>query len=169
MEIERKWLIDPKNPPFSLQNAAISEMEQAYIAFDPSLRIRSVNGKAHYLTIKTLPADANGELLIREEYEIPISPAAYAGLLPKAEGTVIHKTRYRVPLAGGLTAEIDRFHGALTGLAYLEIEFPDAESALRYPDPPGVLRDVSNHPAFTNGALARDGYPAEALRALGIE
>lgn len=162
MEIERKWLIDPQCPPLPLENAEIWQIEQAYLAFSPCIRVRSVNNACFFLTVKTLPATADGTLISREEYEFPISRGTYERLIKAAEGTVISKTRYRVPAGNGLIAETDIFHGALEGLAYLEIEFPDENSALSYPDPSGILCDVSNDPAFTNGALARNGFPETA-------
>ena len=162
MEIERKWLIDPNRLPFPREGAEVWNVEQAYLAFSPCIRIRSVNDEHFFLTVKILPGTANGSLISREEYEFPIPRETYEDLRSKSAGTVLSKTRYRVPLGNGLTAETDIFHGELEGLAYLELEFPDEESAVSYPDPAGTLCDVSNDPAFTNGALARNGFPEAA-------
>ena len=51
------------------------------------------------------------------------------------------------------------FSGALQGLAYLEIEFPDVASAENYPTPGWVLTDVTRDLRFKNSALAQDGMP----------
>jgi len=162
VEIERKWLIDKNNPPYALEGGEVWETEQAYLAFDPVIRIRSVNGTRFFLTVKSLPRGHEGSLLSREEYEIPIPRKTFENLRKKAEGTVLSKTRYRVCIGDNLLAETDFFHGELEGLAYLEIEFPDEKTARDFPDPPGVLMDVSDDPLFTNAALARRGYPERA-------
>ena len=52
------------------------------------------------------------------------------------------------------------FSGALQGLAYLEIEFPDVESAERYPSPAWVKADVTHDVRYKNSSLAQDGMPA---------
>lgn len=166
MEIERKWLIDAKHPPYPLEGSEVWRVEQAYLAFEPAIRIRSVNDERFFLNVKTLPPDCGAELIRREEFEVPIPRETYKKLLKNAEGTVIFKTRYRTKITADLTAETDIFHGELTGLAYLEIEFPDEKSARAFQNPPGILCDVSDDFSFTNVALARDGFPAEAKKYL---
>ena len=55
--------------------------------------------------------------------------------------------------------EIDIFSGALEGLAYLEIEFPDIESAALYPTPVWAVADVTQDLRFKNSSLAQHGLP----------
>ena len=43
----------------------------------------------------------------------------------KADGNVITKTRYKIPLNQGLTLELDLFEGLFDGLVMGEVEFPE--------------------------------------------
>ena len=45
------------------------------------------------------------------------------------------KTRYLVPLDGGLTAEVDVYEGALDGLLTAEVEFADEAAAHAFAAP----------------------------------
>ena len=47
--------------------------------------------------------------MVREEYNLPLTKESYEHLLEKADGTVITKTRYRIPEKNGLTIELDVF------------------------------------------------------------
>ena len=55
--------------------------------------------------------------------------------------------------------EIDIFSGDLEGLAYLEIEFVNIESAENYKDPNWVIKDVTTDLLYKNGHLSRYGIP----------
>lgn len=158
MEIERKWLIDSSNIPYDLSKLERCSIEQAYVSFSPVIRIRKINdGKRYLLTVKgDVPGSGH---LVRREYELEISSAQYASLMKKAEGNVINKTRYFHKRSDGLVEEIDLFEGSLDGLAYLEIEFEDEESARAFPSPEWTIADVTEVKGFNNGALARFGMP----------
>lgn len=84
------------------------------------------------MTIKTDDPAFKG--LKRTEQEYRITEDEYTALLPKKEGSTIHKTRYSL-LDDNRTIEIDIFHDQLDGLAYMEIEFPSAEKADTFEDP----------------------------------
>ena len=161
MEIERKWLLDAEHIPYDLDTLEAFEIEQAYISFRPSIRVRKLRGKdgaeRFVLTVKS--ASVDGGALAREEYELPIDRGEYDSLLQKAEGCIIRKTRYLMRRADGLLEEIDLFHGDLEGLAYLEIEFADIEQARAFPSPDWTQRDVTAEKRFRNSALARFGLP----------
>ena len=160
MEIERKWLADAAAIPYDLSGLHSYAIEQFYVAFSPTIRARRINGgERHVLTVKTRPEGLQHDGLQREEYEFPLSAEEYDSLLQDAKGTVIRKTRYTVPLENGLTEELDVFSGALEGLVFLEIEFPDTESALAYPDPSWVKADVTYDNRYKNGSLAIHGMP----------
>ncbi|MBQ7541156.1 MAG: CYTH domain-containing protein [Clostridia bacterium] len=161
MEIERKWLLDTERIPYDLDTLEAYEIEQAYISFRPSVRVRRLRGKngaeRFVLTVKSAAVD--GGSLAREEFELPIDRKAYDSLLKKAEGRVIRKTRYLVRRSDGLLEEIDLFRGDLEGLAYLEIEFGDVAQAQSFPSPDWTQRDVTADKRFRNSALARFGMP----------
>ena len=72
---------------------------------------------------------------------------------------MISKTRYINKRQDGLTEEIDIFKGGLSGLAYLEIEFPDEISAENFKEPDWVIKDVTLEKGFSNGELAEYGMP----------
>lgn len=160
MEIERKWLVCPGRIPYDLPALRSYTIEQAYISFYPTIRIRKINnGEKHILTVKTHPEGMKHAGLQREETELPLSAHEYNALMKRVCGTVIRKTRYLHEISEGLTEEIDIFHGALEGLAFVEIEFPDTESALKYPDPVWAERDVTFDNRYKNSSLAENGLP----------
>ena len=86
MEIERKYLI--KKLPEDLAQYPYMEMEQAYLCTEPVVRVRK-EGEDYVLTYKSKG------LMVREEYNLPLTKESYEHLLEKADGTVITKTRYR--------------------------------------------------------------------------
>ena len=89
MEIERKFTI--KQLPENLNGYPCRLIEQAYLNTNPVIRIRREDDR-YYMTYK-------GEgLMAREEYNLPLNADAYAHLLPKADGNVISKKRYLIPL-----------------------------------------------------------------------
>ncbi len=146
MEIERKFLADPGE--LDLTQYKKKEMSQGYISTDPVIRIRQSND-SYILTVK------NGGLLVREEFETPLSREQYNALAKKAEGVFLSKTRYLIPLEEGYTAELDIFHEALEGLVYVEVEFPTVEEAQCFRAPKWFLREVTEDGSYTNAALSR--------------
>ena len=149
MEIERKFLVS--RLPDALDTFPRVRMEQAYICTDPVLRIRRA-GERYVLTCK------GRGLLAREEFELELSPEAYARLLPKTEGVRIVKDRYCIPL-GAHTVELDIFHGTLAPLMFAEVEFATEDAARAFVAPDWFGREVTFDPAYTNAALSRDGLP----------
>lgn len=157
LEIERKWLLDLSNIPRDFDSAEkIQRMEQAYISFSPTIRIRMINEEQFVLTVKSHGGKGSGKYS-RTEYELEISAEEYRNLMQKHEGNIIRKTRYVFQAENDLKEEIDIFSGALAGLAYLEIEFPDEASAAAYPGPAFAVRDVSDDKRYTNAYLSANG------------
>lgn len=150
MEIERKFLTTTL--PFDITAYPCRQITQAYIATSPTIRIRQSDDTC-FLTIK-----GKGHLA-REEYELPISQAEYNALLPKIEGTPVVKKRYLVPLAEGLTAEVDIYAGALAGLMTTEVEFPSLEAAQKFTPPAWFGADISEERAYKNTSLSLYGLP----------
>ena len=154
-EIERKWVIDPKNVPFDLTKAKSDYMHQSYISFSPTIRIRCENGERYVLCVK---AKSKGSYLAREEFETELTKEQYDFLLTKKEGNTIEKIRYTVK-KDDLNYEIDIFKGDLAPLAYLEIEFPTVEAALAFKSPEWVVKDVTDDFKYKNASLAKNGIP----------
>ena len=155
-EIEKKWLIREEDIPYDLSKAEIYELVQTYINFSPEIRVRNINNNEYILTTK---CDTALKGFVREEHEYLISKEEYDILLKKQEGNTIYKTRYKLEDENGITMEIDIFSGELKGLAYLEIEFLDTETAENYGSPNWVIKDVTTDLEYKNGYLARYGIP----------
>ena len=116
MEIERKFLI--KQIPKDCTSFPCRQIEQAYLNTDPVVRVRRDN-EDYYLTYK------GKGLLSREEYNLPLNKEAYEHLLSKADGIILTKKRYMIPVPGNehLTIELDVFEGHYNGLILAEVEF----------------------------------------------
>lgn len=151
MEIERKYLIE--HLPFDPEAFPKSQIEQAYLCTSPVIRIRRENDR-FYLTYKSKG------LLEREEYNLPLTKEAYDHLLRKADGRILTKERYRIPLPGtGYTIELDRFSGDYQGLFLAEVEFPSKEEAMAFQAPDWFGRDVTFTGEYQNSRLALEAEP----------
>ncbi len=160
-EIERKWLVDKAKIPFDFSKAEPLVMEQSYINFSPTIRLRNTNDKSYILCVKN---KGGKDGLSRDEFETEISKEDYEKLLLKTEGTIIRKTRYCIDTDDGLTMEFDFFEGELSGLCYMEIEFSSEEDALSYPNPPWAIKDVTEDVRYKNAMLAKVGMPSDAQK-----
>ncbi len=149
MEIERKFL--PKQLPQNLSDYEVHQIEQGYLCVDPVVRIRRLDDRC-YLTYK-----AKG-LLAREEYNLPLSAEAYAHLKPKADGRIIKKKRYLIPLDGGLTVELDVFEEDLAPLILAEVEFSSTQEAERFVPPAWLGTDVTYDKHYHNSEMSRADY-----------
>lgn len=149
MEIERKYLV--KSLP-KLSAYTYKKLTQAYISTSPVIRLRQMN-ENFFLTVKS-----SGHLM-REEFEMPISYEEYTSLLNKVEGNAIEKTRYYIPLANNLTAELDLYHGFLDGLLTVEVEFDSEEAALNFTPPDWFGEDITFDARYKNNQLALNGRP----------
>ena len=152
MEIERKYLVSelPKN----LDSYPHTEIEQGYLCTSPTLRIRRM-GDVFILTVKEHVVGSSTAIQNREE-EFTMPRSSYERLKAKCDGNLVSKTRYRIPLADGLTAELDLFHGAHQGLRLVEVEFPTVEAADAFVAPAWFGEDVSADPRYRNSWLANN-------------
>lgn len=153
MEIERKYLVEKL--PENYENFPSREIEQAYLCINPVVRVRK-DGETFYLTYKSKG------LLAREEYNLPLNGEAYQHLLAKADGIVLTKTRYRIPIEGTeLTIELDVFHGTYEGLVLAEVEFVTEDEALAFVPPTWFGRDVTFSGEYQNSRLSRGEGPGK--------
>lgn len=150
MEIERKYLVN--NLPDNLDQNPHVEIEQGYLCTSPTLRIRKM-GDVYWLTVKEKVRTDSSAIHNREE-EFRLSAEAYNRLKTKCEGYMVCKTRYRIPL-GGLTAELDIFHGRHEGLQLVEVEFPSSVVADTFTPPSWFGTDVSTRPEYRNSFLSQ--------------
>lgn len=145
MEIERKFLV--KYVPVNVSRYEHKELSQGYIYTLPVIRIRKSDDE-YFLTVKS------EGLLERQEFEINISEKVFNDLSLKCDGNIISKTRYRIPLEDGLTAELDIFHGVFEGLMYVEVEFSSVEEAESFTAPDYFGRDVTQFEQYQNSSLS---------------
>ena len=145
-EVERKFLI--KTIPDNLESYPHSLIEQGYLCTSPVLRVRRLDD-TYILTYKS------SGMMIREEYEHPLTKEGYRHLIAKADGLIISKTRYRIPDNSGHTIELDIFHGKLDGFIMAEVEFSSENDAASYTPPEWFDREVTQDPAFHNSRISR--------------
>ena len=162
MEIERKFTI--KELPARLDTDAFLRIEQAYLNTDPTIRIRKQD-EEYYLTYK------GKGLLAREEYNLPLNKESYEHLREKADGNIISKTRYLIPIekpdfspdfslseqeAGApLKIELDIFDDPFRPLVIAEVEFPTENAANAFLPPAWFEEDVTMDPSYHNSNLSR--------------
>lgn len=146
MEIERKYLIEG-TLPFSLEPFSCHLIEQAYLCTAPVVRVRRQD-QDYILTYK------GSGLMAREEYNLPLTAKSYTHLLAKADGNIITKKRYVIPLADSLRAELDLFEGTFAGLRIVEVEFPTEEAANAFTAPAWFGEEVTFSSAYHNSTLS---------------
>lgn len=152
-EVERKFLVGEL--PGDLASYPSDKIAQGYISLDPAgaqVRLRR-RGYHTLLTIKS------GRGLARAEEEFVIDGPRFERLWPTTEGRRVEKTRYRIPLDGGLTLELDVFAGALEGLVMAEVEFDSVDAALAFTPPDWLHPEVTDDRRYGNSWLALHGRP----------
>ena len=150
MEIERKWRVSKL--PDDLTQYDIIDMEQAYLNVHPTVRIRREN-ESYFLTYKGISDND----ISHPEYNLPLTRDAFEHLIPKCDGRIIRKKRYRIPLAGtDLFAELDIFDEPFAPLAIVEVEFPSLKAANDFAPPVWFGEDVTHDRRFRNAAIAID-------------
>ncbi|OQA26809.1 MAG: CYTH domain protein [Firmicutes bacterium ADurb.Bin354] len=147
MEIERKFLI--KNIPENLDSYAFHLIEQGYLCTDPVVRVRRQDDD-YFLTYK------GKGLLAREEYNLPLTRSGYEHLIKKADGNIIKKKRYLIPIEDtDLTIELDIFDKPFAPLIMAEVEFSSVEDANAFIAPDWFGEDVTNDPAYHNSNMSK--------------
>ena len=89
MEIERKFTL--KSLPANLESYPSHHIEQVYLNYNPVVRARKQDDE-YYLTYK------GSGMMARDESNLPLNEASYYHLREKADGSVISKRRYLIPL-----------------------------------------------------------------------
>ena len=160
MEIERKFTV--RKLPDNLDSYPFHIIEQAYLNTDPVVRIRREDD-AFYLTYK------GKGMMAREEYNLPLNKDSYYHLLEKADGNIISKKRYPIPLKNpqftvqntqppqgySLTIELDVFAKPFAPLIMAEVEFGSKIAAETFLPPDWFLEDVTYDPAYHNSYLSK--------------
>lgn len=162
MEIEKKYTI--KKIPQNLESYPCKIIEQAYLNTSPVVRVRQSND-SYYLTYK------GDGLMAREEYNLPLDEASYHHLLTKADGNIISKKRYVIPIENPqfedsyhplvtpeLSIELDVFAPPFAPLIMAEVEFPSVEMADAFIPPVWFDEDVTNHPEYHNSNMSQKKF-----------
>ena len=159
MEIERKFTL--KSLPEDYEKYPFRHIEQAYLNTDPVVRVRKENDR-YYLTYK------GKGMLAREEYNLELNRESYLHLRAKADGNVISKKRYLIPLTNPkfredgpkppddytLTIELDVFDAPFDSLLIAEVEFGSRQAAEAFIPPYWFFEDVTFDPAYHNSTLS---------------
>ena len=143
MEIEKKYLL--KELP-DLSCCEYHKIEQAYLCTGPVVRVRRED-ENYYMTYK------GSGLMSREEYNLPLTAESYEHLKQKADGNIISKTRYLIPLEKDqLVAEVDVFEEPFAPLVMAEVEFESEEQANAFEAPEWFGEEVTfdgrNHNSY---------------------
>lgn len=126
-EIERKFLVagdgwrKHADAGRSFRQAYLAETERAVV------RVRIDGTSQSWLTIKSAESS-----LSRQEFEYPVPVADAEDLIRLRVGSVLEKTRYRVPHRGG-DWEVDVYSGDNEGLTIAEIELPSETAEVERP------------------------------------
>ena len=147
MEIERKFI--PKCLPDHLDSYEHHDIQQAYLNTSPVIRIRKQD-EDYFLTYK------GSGMMSREEYNLPLNQKSYFHLLTKADGNIITKTRYLIPLFNSLTAELDIFHDIFDGRLLVEVEFNSIEDANSFIPPEWFGEDVTYDKKYHNSNMSKE-------------
>ena len=145
MEIDRKFLL--KELPSDLENYPVRHLEQCYLCTGPVVRIRKDNDK-YELTYK-----AKG-MMVRDQYNLPLTKEAYEQLKGKIDGRLITKKRYMIPFEK-YTIELDVFEDDLAPLTLAEVEFTSEEEANAFVAPDWFAEDVTFSKLYHNSFLSR--------------
>lgn len=153
LEIEKTFLV--KKIPVNLGKYQSKKIKQGYFSKQPSpLRIRQKDDK--FEITKKIPLRA-GDFQAAEEINIPLKTEEFELLWPQIIAALV-KTRYLIPLADGLTAELDVFEGPLSGLAFVEVEFENEAACESFIAPDWFGADVTQEQFSSNAFLADKTY-----------
>ena len=146
MEIEKKFLL--KHLP-DFASYEYHKIEQAYLCTNPVVRVRKEDNN-YYMTYK------GSGMLAREEYNLPLNQESYEHLKEKADGNVIGKTRYLIPLGKkDLVAEVDVFEEPFAPLIMAEVEFESEEQANAFEAPEWFGEEVTFDGRYHNSYMSR--------------
>ena len=144
-EIERRFLVRVDAALwFRLGSGHL--LRQGYVRhLDPSLRIRVGEERGPVLASKT------GSGIRRQEFEVVVPEEIAEALFHAAEDRVVKKVRWTLE-----AWELDRFMGALKGLALMEIELGHELDPL--PESPSgvhIVSEVTDDNRFLSSSLAQ--------------
>ena len=156
-EIERKFLVKPFLIKEELSKAkAIHYHDHAYLVSSQSYQVRvelhrSKDSAEETVGRINIKGPRIGVSRIEFEYPIPLNEAK---LIHSFCNFKIKKTRYKIPyeIDPTLTWEVDIYHGDNEGLITAEIEIPEENMTIKYPD--WIIREITHDDRFYNKNLS---------------
>ncbi|WP_051151043.1 hypothetical protein [Butyrivibrio sp. VCB2006] len=177
IEIEKKFTV--KEIPFDLEKYSYHDIEQGYLNVHPAIRVRREDD-IYYMTYKGSPfedIENNTGEIGQVEYNMPLDKTSYDHMAAKADGNVIRKRRYLIPLnedafsveylekdqvtkemlkKGEIKIELDVFHAPFEGRILAEVEFPSEEAARNYRSAEWFDEDVTGDRRYSNSQMSRE-------------
>ena len=195
IEIEKKFTV--KEIPFELEQYPYHEIEQGYLNVHPAIRVRREDD-IYYMTYKGNiplrdkdygPEERNENVrqatdvhdvsdnIGQTEYNMPLDKESYENLARKADGNVIRKRRYLIPLneiafsadylekdpstknaveSGDIKIELDIFKEPFEGRILAEVEFPSEEAARNYKPADWFYEDVTGDRRYSNSQMSTE-------------
>ncbi len=187
VEIERKFTV--RHLPEDLDRYPFHTIEQGYLNVKPAIRVRREDD-TYYMTYKnreayaekaqdastgaalgtTAPMQTSAQPIGAMEYNLPLDRASYEHMLSKADGNIIRKKRYLLPLntdafaeseagklgidTANLKIELDVFGDPYDGVIIAEVEFPSEEAAAAYKPAEWFDEDVTGNPEYSNAQMS---------------
>jgi len=147
VEIERRFLVIREKLP-DLSECHSWMMKQAYLARDPWVRIRIVEGNTPQaiLTVK------GKGTLTRPEVNCSIPVDKALEMWPMARCGIIHKIRHSCG-----QWEVDEFMDSLAGLWLAEIELANEDT--KFDRPEWLGQEVTEDIRYSNAYMAEHGLP----------
>lgn len=181
VEIERKFTV--KKLPDNLEQCKVHIIEQGYLNVVPAIRVRREDDhyymtykvKKDFLTANTEDSDDIG----KTEYNMPLDAESYEHLVNKADGNVIRKKRYLIPInedafdkeylkahsellkivdEGDIKIELDVFEAPFDGRILAEVEFPNEDMARNYNPADWFDEDVTDDVRYSNAHMSRETF-----------
>ena len=185
IEIEKKFTV--KHLPEDIEKYPFHEIEQGYLNVFPAIRVRREDER-YYMTYKAskerfVDCGLGEEYGINEgdigniEFNLPLDKENYIHLAKKADGNVIRKKRYLLPLnedafekgfladnpelseaiaKGEIKIELDVFKAPFEGRILAEVEFPSEEAARNYNPAEWFDEDVTGDRRFSNSQMTME-------------
>lgn len=151
-EIEKKFLIHTL--PDNLESFPSHHIEQGYLCTNPVVRIRKQDSD-YFLTYK------GKGLMVREEYNLPLTQESYLHLKDKVDGIIISKQRFKIPYCQNeinFTIELDIFHPPFASFYMAEVEFESKEDALAFIPPSWFGEDVTLDSHYHNSTMSKGAF-----------
>ena len=157
LEIERKFLIEMPDVCWleGRPGCRVRAITQTYLVKEGEYRARVRKSVTDGVVTYTHTAKKHLTNMTRVEKETVIDEAAYLAFLAQRDPlrAAIEKTRYAFPYEGHVI-EVDIFP-FWTDQAVLETELQSEGEALILPPELHLIREVTDDPAYTNAALAK--------------